>query len=76
MASSAINAIINDLGLVFKKDVPIVDTNIRRVLVRVFWGKPKLHPLDSQIWTLAEELLPKGKTYDFNQSPNLRIQWM
>jgi len=52
----------------FKKDVPIVDTNIRRVLVRVFLGKPKLHPLDSQIWTLAEELLPKGKTYDFNQA--------
>ncbi len=52
----------------FKQDVPILDTNVRRVLLRVFLGKPRTQPPDARMWALSEELLPQGQTYDFNQA--------
>ena len=48
----------------FGKAVPLVDTNVRRVLHRVFIkkGNPKTdRRLDERIWQLAEELIPKPK---------------
>lgn len=54
----------------YRKQVATVDTNIRRVLHRVFLGlehpEPKLH--DAHMLTLAEQVLPAGNAYDWNQA--------
>src|ERR1041384_8589838 len=52
----------------FNEDAPILDTNVIRVLYRVFLAKgdPKKHLV--KLWRLAEELIPRGKGYDFNQA--------
>jgi A/G-specific adenine glycosylase len=52
----------------FNEDAPILDTNVSRVLYRVFIAKgdPKKHRLT--LWRLAEALIPRGKGYDFNQA--------
>jgi A/G-specific adenine glycosylase len=52
----------------FNQDAPILDTNVMRVLHRVFLrtGDPKRHK--AALWTLSEALIPKGKGYDFNQA--------
>ena len=52
----------------FNEDAPILDTNVIRVLYRVFIAKgdPKKHTV--QLWRLAEALIPRGKGYDFNQA--------
>src|SRR6266568_9648840 len=54
----------------YGKQVATVDTNIRRVLHRIFLGlehpAPRLN--DSQILTLAEQVLPPGEAYNWNQA--------
>ena len=52
----------------FNEDAPILDTNVIRVLHRVFLarGNPKKQIV--KLWTLAETLIPRGKGYDFNQA--------
>lgn len=52
----------------FNEDAPILDTNVIRVLYRVFIAKgdPKKHR--GKLWRLAETLIPRGKGYDFNQA--------
>jgi len=52
----------------FREDAPILDTNVMRVLHRVFVavGDPKRQK--SQLWALSEALLPRGQGYDFNQA--------
>lgn len=54
----------------YEKQVATVDTNIRRVLHRVFLGlehpTPKIH--DSQALTLAEQVLPQDEAYPWNQA--------
>jgi A/G-specific adenine glycosylase len=54
----------------YSKQVATVDTNIRRVLHRIFLGleypAPRLN--DSQILTLAEQVLPPGDAYNWNQA--------
>jgi A/G-specific adenine glycosylase len=52
----------------FNEDAPILDTNVARVLYRVFIGKgdPKKHTV--KLWRLAETLIPRGRGYDFNQA--------
>ena len=58
------------LSFAYKKDAAILDTNVRRVLGRVFLGVKKLGRLkgNSILWALAETLIPKGKAYDWNQA--------
>jgi A/G-specific adenine glycosylase len=57
------------LSFAYKKDAPILDTNVRRVLGRVFLGlDPKRLKGEKLLWALAEALIPKGKAYDFNQA--------
>jgi len=53
------------LSFAYRKRVPIVDTNVRRVLRRVFYGLAK--PRDAVLWRLAESMLPHETAYDFNQ---------
>jgi A/G-specific adenine glycosylase len=54
----------------YSKQVATVDTNIRRVLHRIFLGleypAPKLN--NSQVLTLAEQVLPPGEAYNWNQA--------
>ena len=54
----------------YEQDVPVLDTNVKRVLHRVLIGadapKPSLN--DRQLWALAAEAVPTGRGYDWNQA--------
>jgi A/G-specific adenine glycosylase len=54
----------------YRKQVATVDTNIRRVLHRIFIDlehpEPQLN--DAQMLMLAEQVLPQGQAYDWNQA--------
>ena len=52
----------------FNEDAPILDTNVMRVLHRVFVGQGDPKAQKSTLWALSEALIPKGKGYDFNQA--------
>jgi len=52
----------------FNEDAPILDTNVIRVLHRIFVGTGDPKAQKSRLWTLSEALIPKGKGYDFNQA--------
>jgi A/G-specific adenine glycosylase len=47
---------------------PILDTNVRRVLGRVFYGDDGRRIRPAPLWDLAGRLLPRHKVYDFNQA--------
>ena len=51
-------------------DVAVLDTNVRRVLGRVFLGPRRLRRLrgEKTLWDLAAWLVPRGRGYDFNQA--------
>lgn len=48
----------------FGQNVPVVDTNVRRVLARLF---PKLAK-QKDIWHVASSVLPTKRAYDWNQA--------
>lgn len=52
----------------FNEDAAILDTNVIRVLHRVFVasGDPKAQK--AALWSLSEALIPRGQGYDFNQA--------
>src|SRR5436305_2859513 len=54
----------------FKQQVAMVDTNIHRLLQRIFLGMDiSEHMLtNAKRLTLAEQVLPDGKAYDWNQA--------
>ena len=52
----------------FNEDAAILDTNVMRVLHRVFLGAGNPKETKSALWTLSEALIPKGRAYDFNQA--------
>jgi A/G-specific adenine glycosylase len=52
----------------FGEDAPILDTNVMRVLHRVFVGAGDPKRQKSALWGLAGVLVPQGKGYDFNQA--------
>jgi A/G-specific adenine glycosylase len=52
----------------FNEDAPILDTNVIRVLHRVFIARGNPSRQKVQLWKLAERLIPRGKGYDFNQA--------
>ncbi len=53
----------------FGKRAPILDTNVSRVLRRVFGirGDHKRAIVQKQLWRLAEDLLPRKQIWEFNQ---------
>jgi A/G-specific adenine glycosylase len=56
------------LCFVYNKDYPLLDTNILRVITRVFSltsSKKRLRD-DPKMWRFASSLLPSGKAVDFN----------
>ncbi|MBW7889241.1 MAG: A/G-specific adenine glycosylase [Bacteroidetes bacterium] len=50
----------------FRQQLPVVDVNIKRILLRIFGYTTRL--TDKEIWKLAEEILPSGKAYHWNQA--------
>jgi len=58
------------LSFAYGRDTAVLDTNVRRVLGRVFLGPRRLARGrgDGALWDLAEALVPRGRAYDFNQA--------
>ncbi len=67
------------LNFAFKKDAPIVDTNVARLLSRYFWKHRALTRTDAaapsthrqrhrRLWQLAEAVIPPGQGYLINQA--------
>ena len=54
----------------FQERAAILDTNVARVLFRVFIGKgdAKSHAMKRQLWRLSEALVPARNVFDFNQA--------
>jgi len=54
----------------FGQRAAIVDTNVARVLFRVFVarGDPKRHAMRRYMWTLSDALVPSRRVFDFNQA--------
>ena len=48
----------------FNGDAPMIDTNIRRILVRIFY-KTQI-PRDRELYLFAKELIPEGKGREWN----------
>ncbi len=48
----------------------ILDTNVARVLFRVFIAKgdPRSHALRRRLWAISEALVPRRRVFDFNQA--------
>jgi A/G-specific adenine glycosylase len=54
----------------FRQRAAILDTNVARVLQRVFVGKgdPKKHAMKRNLWKISEALVPVRHAFDFNQA--------
>jgi len=53
----------------FRERAAILDTNVARVLFRVFIAKgdPKSHAMTKHLWSVSEAVLPRD-VFDFNQA--------
>jgi len=60
------------LSFAFRKRAAILDTNVARVLFRIFVGDgdPASHAMQRHLWTLSREVLPRrhADVFDFNQA--------
>jgi A/G-specific adenine glycosylase len=57
------------LSFAYGRDAAVLDTNVRRVLGRVFLGRRAAGVRgERRWWELAERVLPAGRAYDFNQA--------
>ena len=54
----------------FRERAAILDTNVARVLFRIFIGKgdPKSHAMKKRLWALSAAVLPHKHVFDFNQA--------
>jgi A/G-specific adenine glycosylase len=54
----------------FRQRAAILDTNVARVLFRVFIGRglPKAHATKRQLWSISASLVPISRAFDFNQA--------
>jgi A/G-specific adenine glycosylase len=54
----------------FRERAAIVDTNVARVLFRVFVGRgdPKAHAMRKHLWAVSEAVIPYKHVFDFNQA--------
>ena len=54
----------------FRERAAILDTNVARVLFRVFVAKgdPKSHAMRQHLWRVSETLVPIRHAFDFNQA--------
>jgi A/G-specific adenine glycosylase len=58
------------LSFAYGRDAAVLDTNVRRVLTRVFLGPRRAARLrgDGALWAMAAALVPAGRGSDFNQA--------
>ena len=58
------------MSFAFGKRAAILDTNVARVLSRVFVGRErdKRHASEKHLWALSRTVLPHRHVYDFNQA--------
>jgi A/G-specific adenine glycosylase len=54
----------------FRERAAILDTNVARVLFRVFVrrGDPKAHAMRKHLWAVSEAIVPYKHVFDFNQA--------
>ncbi|HVG70594.1 MAG TPA: A/G-specific adenine glycosylase [Vicinamibacterales bacterium] len=54
----------------FGQRAAILDTNVARVLFRIFVGSGdiKAHAMRRQLWAIAEVMVPRKRVFDFNQA--------
>ena len=54
----------------FGQRAAILDTNVARVLFRVFVGRgdAKAHAMRKHLWAVSETLVPRKHVFDFNQA--------
>jgi A/G-specific adenine glycosylase len=54
----------------FGKRAAILDTNVARILFRIFIGRgePKGHAMTKHLWALSWAVLPRRDVFDFNQA--------
>ena len=54
----------------FRERAAILDTNVARVLFRVFVAKgdPKSHAMKRHLWKISETVMPYRNVFDFNQA--------
>src|SRR6187551_2203131 len=54
----------------FRQRAAILDTNVARVLFRVFVGKGDLksHAMRRHLWAVSDALVPRRDVFDFNQA--------
>jgi A/G-specific adenine glycosylase len=54
----------------FRERAAILDTNVARVLFRMFVAKgdPRSHAMTKHLWKVSEALIPSQNVFDFNQA--------
>jgi A/G-specific adenine glycosylase len=52
----------------YRQDEPVLDTNVRRVLHRVFVGRGDARSMDRALWEVAAHVLPRGQAWEFNSA--------
>ena len=58
------------MSFAFGKRTAILDTNVARVLFRVFVarGDSRSHKMEKKLWELSRQVLPHRHVFDFNQA--------
>ena len=58
------------MSFAFGKRAAILDTNVARVLFRVFLGRgnPRSHAIERHLWAVSRTVLPHRHVFDFNQA--------
>ncbi len=58
------------MSFAYGEPAPVLDTNVRRVLTRVFVRRmsPRRSEAERRLWALAEAAIPKGEAWAFNQA--------
>lgn len=58
------------MSFAFGQRAAILDTNVARVLFRVFIGRgePKAHAMKRHLWAISRTVLPHRHVFDFNQA--------
>ena len=58
------------LSFAFGQRAAILDTNVARVLFRIFIGRgaPKAHAMRRHLWNVSRTVLPRRHVFDFNQA--------
>ena len=58
------------MSFAFGQRAAILDTNVARVLFRIFVGRgtPKAHAMKRHLWAVSRTVLPHRHVFDFNQA--------